>query len=103
MKQAGKSLIPWFEEIDLRGREVYREYIFPGKEKVRLIEPVTLIVSDNGHRVVTADGLSHYVPYGWIHLYWECPEGREHNFYCQEQLQNEAKQASNQDEKREEE
>lgn len=86
MQQTEKSLLPFYKEIDLTGKELWREYRFPGNEIVRLEEPVTLIISDNGHRIVTADGMSHYIPYGWIHLSWEPPADRAKNFICQETI-----------------
>jgi hypothetical protein len=86
MKPTDKSLIAFYKEIDLTGKEVARHYRFPGDEIVTIEHPVTLIVSDNGHRVVDATGDSHYVPYGWIHLWWENTPGREEGkgFLCQE-------------------
>jgi hypothetical protein len=55
----------------------YRVYEFPGGHKVRLEKPLKLFVSESGgHRVFTADGISHYIPTGWIHLYWEVGENQ---------------------------
>ena len=50
--------------------EQYRVYDF-GTHQIRLKNPMKLNVSENGHRVYTADGISHYIPKGWIHLYWQ--------------------------------
>jgi hypothetical protein len=49
----------------------WREYHFPNKEVIRLEKPLWLHVSKNGHRVFTEDGLSHYIPNGWLHLTWK--------------------------------
>lgn len=54
--------------------EKYRVYVFPNIS-VRLDRPLKLSVSENGHRVFTADGISHYIPKGWVHLYWESDKG----------------------------
>ena len=86
MKPTDKSLIAYYKEIDLTGKEAVRYYRFPDEEIVQITAPVTLIVSDNGHRIVDAEGNSHYVPYGWIHLWWKNTPGREEGkgFLCQE-------------------
>lgn len=56
--------------------ETYREYTFPGGDRVRIENPLWLHVSkSNGHRVFDANGKSHYIPTGWIHLQWEVKEG----------------------------
>ena len=61
-------------------QETYRVYEFPNKEIVRIEAPLKLNVSDSGgHRVWDAKGISHYIPKGWKHLYWETKEG-EPNF-----------------------
>lgn len=64
--------------------EQYREYSFPAADgrfvKVRINKPTHLAVSGTGgHRILDADGVSHYVPSGWIHLAWKAKEG-EPNF-----------------------
>lgn len=57
--------------------EQYREYVFACGETIRLNNPVGLHVSaSGGHRVYTADGVSHYIPSGWLELRWEVKEGR---------------------------
>jgi hypothetical protein len=58
--------------------ECYREYVFPDGAVVRLDWPVGLHVSESGgHRVFTANGVSHYIPKGWIHLRGEVKEGKK--------------------------
>ena len=37
--------------------------------------PVTLYVSEHGHRIADADGNGHYIPNGWVHLKWETKPG----------------------------
>lgn len=61
--------------------ELYRDYIFPKKEIVRIDKPLKLNVSKSGgHRVISADGKSHYIPTGWIHLVWEGIDGVTYTF-----------------------
>jgi hypothetical protein len=58
--------------------EAWREYEFRD-ERIRLDEPVALNVSKSGgHRVLTADGVSHYIPPGWHHLKWYARDGMPH-------------------------
>lgn len=51
--------------------ELWREYEFADGTVVRIEEPLKLNVSRNGHRLFSADGVSHYVPGGWRHLRWK--------------------------------
>jgi hypothetical protein len=56
--------------------ERYRVYEFSDKE-VRIENPLTLNVSrSGGHRIFDAKGISHYVPAGYRHLYWEVKDGQ---------------------------
>jgi len=82
MKQTKKSLFPWGKEIDI-SKELYRLYVFPGGDEVKIDDPKTLVVSDNGHRITGKDFLAHYIPYGWIHLYWENIDKEKYRFYYQ--------------------
>ena len=51
--------------------EQYRVYEYPDGSTVRLDSPTNLNVSKSGgHRVLTRDGVSHYIPSGWNHLWW---------------------------------
>jgi len=57
--------------------EKFRVYVFDSGAKVTINNPVYLNVSKNGgHRVFDASGVSHYIPYKWIHLYWEPRDGK---------------------------
>jgi hypothetical protein len=59
--------------------EEYREYAFPTGSVVRIELPIALNVSaSGGHRVLDSDGISHYIPGGWIHLKWKVKEGKPH-------------------------
>ena len=82
MKPTKNSLIPYYKEVNLSGKERERHYVWSDGAEVVIEEPQSLIVSDNGHRVVDKNGVSHYVPYGWIHLYWENHGTR--SFFCKE-------------------
>jgi len=79
MRETNKSLISWGKQIDI-SKEMFRVYVFPNKEEVKIEKPLYLIVSDNGHRVVDQNYIAHYIPYGWIHLYWENEDKKEFQF-----------------------
>lgn len=58
--------------------EKFREYIFDNSV-VRIENPLALNVSKGGgHRLVDAQGESHYVPKGWFHLKWKVRDGQPH-------------------------
>lgn len=62
-----------YEFIDI-SHEVFRRYIFPKNESVRIDNPEKLAISKSGHRIW--DGKrSHFIPFGWIHLYWDVKDG----------------------------
>lgn len=51
--------------------EASRTYNFGQKGFVKINRPLYLNVSaSGGHRIFSADGQSHYIPSGWIHLSW---------------------------------
>jgi len=56
--------------------EQYRVYTFPGGDTVKINNPQQLSVSENGHRLFDAQGVSHYIPMTWIHLEWLAKEGQ---------------------------
>jgi hypothetical protein len=61
--------------------EKYREYIFPyfWKGNVRIKNPLKLHVSESGgHRIIDAQGKSHYIPNKWVHLWWKVKPGCKH-------------------------
>jgi len=55
--------------------EEYRTYTFwkDGKfVRVKIVNPVKLNVSKSGgHRILDCKNVAHYIPSGWIHLFWE--------------------------------
>ncbi len=56
--------------------EAWREYEFGSGAKVRIDSPTQLNVSESGgHRIFDSEGVSHYVPAGWIHLKWMAKDG----------------------------
>ncbi len=69
MKQITNNLEVKFNDIS---HEVYRVYKFPCGNEVRIDSPIALNVSaSGGHRVQDSAGKAHYIPAGWVHLYWE--------------------------------
>lgn len=57
--------------------EKYRTYVWSDGFKVTITEPTHLNVSNSGgHRLLDRSGISHYVPSGWKHLYWEVFDGQ---------------------------
>lgn len=56
--------------------EQFRVYEFVDGSSFKIENPVALNVSGSGgHRVLDGTGLSHYIPTGWVHLYWKVKEG----------------------------
>lgn len=62
--------------------ELWRKYKYPNGTIERYESPVALVIGSKhrhwgggGHRLVTADGLSHYVPPGWTRLTWQGLKG----------------------------
>ena len=52
--------------------EEFRTYEFPEFVSVTIDRPMFLHVSGSGgHRVFDAEGVSHYIKPGWVHLYWK--------------------------------
>jgi hypothetical protein len=45
---------------------------------LRIDNPQWLAISKTGHRILDADGDSHYVPFGWVHLWWRVRKGAPH-------------------------
>jgi len=80
--EAEKSLPEFRNDTELKFvsiySEEYREYTFPGGDKIRIERPRMLNVSKNGHRVFDEAGVSHYIPQGWIHLEWKAKDGAPH-------------------------
>ena len=93
MRETERSLFPWAKEVDI-SMELYREYTFISdagvKAKIRIDNPIFIVVGDNGHRVSAPDG-SHYIPYGWIHLMWvnEDQENQQFHYQCVEGVRKE--------------
>jgi len=56
--------------------ELYRVYEFSDK-KITIDEPLLLSVSQSGgHRIFDTSGVSHYIPSGYRHLYWQVKDGQ---------------------------
>jgi hypothetical protein len=59
--------------------EASRTYNFGQKGFVKITNPTKLSVSNSGgHRLFDAQGQSHYIPSGWIHLSWTAKRDHPH-------------------------
>lgn len=58
--------------------EEYREYVFLGKGTIRIDNPVAVAVSKSGHRVLSADGVSHFISGDFDMVYWIVKPGAPH-------------------------
>lgn len=59
--------------------ESVRRYQYRGQEYITIDNPIALNVSKTGgHRVLDGQGLSHYIPKGWIYLTWKAKDGEPH-------------------------
>lgn len=63
--------------IDISSEKA-RTYYFPGNESVTIYDPQFLNVSRSGHRLLDAEGNSHYIPKGWVHLVWKAKNEEFH-------------------------
>ena len=71
----GKPVMLEFKDVS---DELYRIYEWPDGKIVKVKDPVSLNVSKSGgHRVLDKAGMSHYIPSGWVHLYWKVKPGKE--------------------------
>lgn len=60
--------------------EQFRTYVFANGVEVTIEAPLYLSVArSGGHRVLGDNNISHYIPSGWVHLYWK-PKDGEPNF-----------------------
>jgi len=59
--------------------EEWRCYIWDvNGEEYWINNPQWLAISETGHRVLDAKGISHYIPFGWHLLKWKAREGAPH-------------------------
>ncbi len=64
--------------IDI-SNELYRTYKFPKNEKVKINEPKTLYVTENGnHEIIDQLGTGHTIPKGWLQIRKKVKEGTFH-------------------------
>lgn len=63
-----------FEDIS---SEEWREYDFSGV-RVRIENPTYLAVSENGHRILDEQGISHYVGFDGFYVKWKSGEDAPH-------------------------
>lgn len=67
--------------------EAWRSYKFVRDGQVvetTIIQPVKLNVKrsagGDSHRIIDAQGVSHYIPAGWVHLSWKGKSGEAYSF-----------------------
>ena len=59
--------------------EEFRVYRFPSGVVVKITNPQRIHVSaSGGARILDGQGVSHYVPTGWVHLFWKVREDAPH-------------------------
>jgi hypothetical protein len=58
--------------------EQYREYVYLGKGTIRIDNPVAVAVSKSGHRVLDADGVSHFISGDFDMIHWMAKPGCPH-------------------------
>lgn len=58
--------------------EEYREYVFLRKGTIRIDNPVAVAVSKSGHRILDAEGVSHFVSNEWQAINWKAKDGQPH-------------------------
>ena len=64
-----------FRFIDI-SFEMFREYIYPSGSKIVINNPLRLSVAkNNAHRLFDLNGLSYYIPPGWISIIWKAKPG----------------------------
>ena len=64
-----------FKFIDI-SFEMFREYVYPNGAKIRIDNPLRLsIANNNAHRLFDLNGLSYYIPQGWISIVWKARPG----------------------------
>ena len=80
MKEFEGRLITSDPDLNFRdiAAEMYRVYVYPDGSEVKIVNPIAVavkappagIVGGGSHRVLDVQGVSNYIPAGWIHLYW---------------------------------
>lgn len=55
--------------------ELWREYVFSDGFVIGFEGPALVCTDGTGHRIITQDGLSHYVPEGWRTFSFEVATG----------------------------
>jgi len=64
-----------FRFIDISS-ELFREYAYPNGAKIRIEYPLRLsVANNNAHRLFDSNGLSYYIPPGWITIVWKAKPG----------------------------
>lgn len=56
--------------------ELYRIYEFSNGKTIHIMQPLKLSISKSGgHRIFDGDGISHYIPQGWVRVSWKAKPG----------------------------
>lgn len=67
LKEVRDEIFPKGELINV-SKMSYLYYRYPERENVKIPQPVSLFVGDDGHKVVDAFGAEHFMPRGFFHV-----------------------------------
>lgn len=67
LKKIVDEIFPKGEEIDISNFS-YLYYRYPERENVKIPQPLTLFVGDDGHNVTDEFGGGHFMPRGFFHV-----------------------------------
>jgi hypothetical protein len=82
------------EEFKDISSEEYRQYSFLADNgfihRVTINDPLYLNVRPTGHRILDAQGISHFIPTGWKQLSWKAKNNQPHfGFVVNKSIKNE--------------
>jgi methylase of polypeptide subunit release factors len=88
MTSAKAAVLKFVNKSNLEFKDIsseeFRTYFFPCETKdvdtydVTIANPLYIHASESGHRIFDAEGLSHFIPKGWILLTWKAKPGKPH-------------------------
>lgn len=71
LRQGGTQNLPAEAWADISTEEI-RIYRFGQDQQIAIANPVALAVNQRGsHRIIDMEGVSHYIPAGWMQLSWK--------------------------------